>query len=72
MASAIRRWMITSESVERPRSLASMVARSGGSTNKLTASGMRARTWRAPCMSISSITDRPWASAASTGSRRVP
>ena len=37
-----------------------------------TASGIAARTWRAPWTSISSTTDAPRASRRSTSERRVP
>ena len=37
-----------------------------------TDSGIAARTWRAPCTSISSTTERPAASRRSTSERSVP
>ena len=37
-----------------------------------TASGIAARTWRAPCTSISSTTEWPSASRRSTSERSVP
>jgi hypothetical protein len=40
--------------------------------NTSTASGIAARTWRAPWTSISSATDLPSASRRSTSERRVP
>ena len=46
--------------------------REGGRMNTLTASGIRERTWRAPCQSISSSTSRPAISCGSTDCRAVP
>ena len=40
--------------------------------NTCTESGIAARTWRAPCTSISRTTDLPSASRRSTSERRVP
>ena len=70
--SASRRRMTSSLSAARARRRRSSSARDGGRMKMLTVSGICARTWRAPCQSISSSTSLPCASVRSTAVRAVP
>ena len=67
-----RRAITSSVSVLRLRRRSSRAWRDGGRMKMVRASGIAARTWRAPCQSISRMTFRPCASCSSTGARPVP
>src|SRR3954451_5825559 len=71
-AVARRRSRSASSSVPRPTSRRTSSSHEGGARKTISASGMAACTWRAPCRSISSIASRPDASASSSGPRGVP
>src|SRR5882672_8459326 len=64
--------MSPSASAPRSRRRCSSSAIEGATMNTSTASGYRVRSWAAPCVSISSSTSLPSASAASSGRAGVP
>ena len=68
--SSSRRSRSASSSVPRPTSRRTSSSQDGGARNTNSASGIRSRTCRAPCRSISSRAGRPAASASSTGAAR--
>ena len=59
-------------SVPRPISRVRSAASDGGAMNTCTASGIAARTWRAPWTSISSTTGTPARTRSSSSERSVP
>ena len=71
-ARASRSASAAADSVPRPPSRRTSTSSDGGARKTNCASGIAARTWRAPCRSISSSVGTPAARCSSTGCRGVP
>ena len=72
LTEAERRSWTAGGSEPRPASRLFSSAQDGGARNTSCASGARARTWRAPCSSISSSAGAPVARRSRTGATGVP